>query len=92
MHFFDNKEHKAPHIHARYQDEEVVISIPDGVILSGKLTPAKLKLLQSHICKRSSAKIQDFKTVTAVMPYRLPEHQIIGTQVVEALIRRSELI
>ncbi len=49
LYFFDNKEHKAPHIHARYQDEEVVISIPDGVILSGKLTPAELKLVQAWI-------------------------------------------
>ena len=49
LYFFDNKEHKAPHIHARYQDEEVVISVPDGVILSGKLIPAKLKLVQAWI-------------------------------------------
>ena len=49
LYFFDNKEHKAPHIHVRYQDEEVVLSIPDGAILSGKLIPAKLKLVQAWI-------------------------------------------
>jgi len=32
-----------------YQDEEVVLSIPDGVILSGGLVPAKLKLVQAWI-------------------------------------------
>ena len=49
LYFLDTKEHKAPHIHAQYQDEEVVVSIPDGVVLSGKLTPAKLKLVQAWI-------------------------------------------
>ncbi|MBF0388090.1 MAG: DUF4160 domain-containing protein [Candidatus Omnitrophica bacterium] len=49
LYFLDSKEHKAAHIHARYQDEEVVVSIPDGVVLSGKLTPAKLKLVQAWI-------------------------------------------
>ena len=49
LYFLDNKEHKAPHIHARYQNEEIILSIPDGVILSGKLTPAKLKLVQAWI-------------------------------------------
>ncbi len=49
LYFFDTKEHKAPHIHARYQNEEVVLAIPDGVILSGKLSPAKLKLVQAWV-------------------------------------------
>ena len=49
LYFFDNKEHKTPHIHARYQNEEVVLSIPDGNILTGKLIPAKLKLVQAWI-------------------------------------------
>ena len=49
LYFFDKKEHKTPHIHARYQDEEVVLSIPDGKILIGKLKPAKLKLVQAWV-------------------------------------------
>ncbi len=49
LYFFDNKEHKAPHIHARYQDEEAVLSIPDGAVLTGKLNPAKLKLTQAWV-------------------------------------------
>ena len=49
LYFFDKKEHKTPHIHARYQDEEVVLSIPSGKILAGKLNPAKLKLVQAWI-------------------------------------------
>ncbi|MBI5023803.1 MAG: DUF4160 domain-containing protein [Candidatus Omnitrophica bacterium] len=49
LYFFDNKEHKMPHIHARYQDEEAVLGIPDGVVLAGKLNAQKLKLVQAWI-------------------------------------------
>ena len=49
LYFFDNKEHKAPHIHARYQNEEVVLAIPEGTVLTGKLNPSKLKLVQAWI-------------------------------------------
>ena len=49
LYFFDNKEHKMPHIHARYQDEEAVLGIPDGVVLAGKLNVQKLKLVQAWI-------------------------------------------
>ena len=45
MFFGDNRRHKKPHVHVEYQDLEAVISIPDGKILSGKLPPAKLKLV-----------------------------------------------
>ncbi|MDH3504867.1 MAG: DUF4160 domain-containing protein [Nitrospirota bacterium] len=37
MYFLDNKQHKIPHIHAKYQDHESVVSIPDGVTLEGSL-------------------------------------------------------
>lgn len=40
---------KTPHIHARYQNEEVVLSIPDGLVLTGKLNSSKLKLVQAWI-------------------------------------------
>ena len=33
MYFMDNKQHHLPHIHAKYQGEEVIISIPDGEVL-----------------------------------------------------------
>lgn len=49
MYYLDNRQHNIPHIHVRYQDEEAVISIPDGEILEGKLKPGKLKLVQAWI-------------------------------------------
>jgi len=41
MFFLDKKRHKRPHIHARYQDHEAVIGIPEGDVLEGSLPPAK---------------------------------------------------
>jgi hypothetical protein len=49
MYFIDTKRHSAPHIHVRYQDDEAVVSIPDGKVLDGALPPPKLKLVQAWI-------------------------------------------
>lgn len=38
MYYFDTRQHHRPHIHVKYQDEEVVLSIPDGEVLGGSLT------------------------------------------------------
>ncbi len=49
MYYLDNRRHHVPHIHVKYQDEEVVVSIPDGQVLEGKLKTNKLKLVQAWI-------------------------------------------
>ncbi len=49
MYFKDNKQHSVPHIHAKYQEYEVVVSIPEGDILEGSLPNPKMKLLQAWI-------------------------------------------
>jgi hypothetical protein len=49
MYYLDNQKHHMPHIHVRYQDEEVVLSIPDGEILEGKLKANKMKLVQAWL-------------------------------------------
>jgi hypothetical protein len=49
MYYFDDKKHKWPHIHARYNDQVAVLSIPEGDILSGSLPVNKLKLVQAWI-------------------------------------------
>jgi hypothetical protein len=45
MYFMDNRRHKRPHIHAKNQEHEVVLAIPDGEILEGSLPGNKLRLL-----------------------------------------------
>jgi len=49
MYFIDNKQRKVPHIHAKYQEHEAVVSIPDGETLEGSLPIPKMKLLQAWI-------------------------------------------
>ena len=41
MFYYDNKQHNTPHIHVSYQDFKAVYSIPEGILLEGKLPPAK---------------------------------------------------
>jgi len=49
MYFMDNKQHQMPHIHAKYQDYEIVLSIPNGEVLEGEIPKSKLKLLSAWI-------------------------------------------
>jgi hypothetical protein len=49
MYYLDNKQHSRPHIHVKCQDQEVVVSIPDGICLEGEIPSAKMKLLQAWI-------------------------------------------
>ena len=49
MYYLDNKQHHLPHIHVRYQDEEVIISIPDGNVIDGMIKQNKLKLVLAWV-------------------------------------------
>lgn len=49
MYFMDNRQHKTPHIHVRYQGQEVIVSIPDGLVLDGSIPSSKMKLLQAWV-------------------------------------------
>ena len=49
MYYFDNKQHKVPHIHVKYQGEEAVFSIPEGKILEGNMKTNKRKLVEAWI-------------------------------------------
>ena len=49
MYYIDNKRHKKPHIHIRYQGKETVLSIPEGNVLEGIIKSSKLKLVQAWI-------------------------------------------
>ena len=49
MFTLDNKKHHLPHIHARYQGDKAVLSIPAGELLAGSLPPKKLRMVQTWI-------------------------------------------
>ena len=49
MYFMDDRQHKLPHIHVKYQEDEVIVSIPEGGVLEGGIPASKMKLLQAWI-------------------------------------------
>lgn len=49
LYFVDNKQHAMPHIHVKYQDNEAVVSIPNGEVLEGHIPPNKMRLLLAWI-------------------------------------------
>lgn len=46
MYYFDDKMHNFAHIHAKYQENEAVIEIPEGHVLEGSLPSIKLNLFR----------------------------------------------
>ena len=49
MFYFDNKEHKLPHIHIEFSGYHAVVSIPEGNKLSGDFPANKMKLVAAWI-------------------------------------------
>jgi len=49
MFFKDIDKHHLPHIHAEYQGEIAIYSIPDGELLAGAISPQKEKLVVAWI-------------------------------------------
>ena len=72
MYFKDNERHHKPHIHARYQGQTVVVSIPDGEVLSGSIPNAKHKLLQAWIELHKDELMADWElAVSGEQPYKI---------------------
>ncbi len=72
MCFMDNKQHNLPHIHVKYQEHEVVVSIPDGGVLEGNIPSSKMKLLQAWIEIHKDELIADWAlAVSGEQPYKI---------------------
>lgn len=72
LYFVDNKQHKRPHVHARYQDHEAVVSIPEGKLLEGRLPPAKMRLLVAWIEIHQDELAADWElAVNGQQPYKI---------------------
>lgn len=61
MFYIDNKQHKLPHIHVKYNEHEAVYSIPDGTLLEGSLPSAKEKLVLAWIELRKEDLMADWQ-------------------------------
>ncbi len=65
MFYIDNKQHKLPHIHVKYNEHSAVYSIPEGGLLQGSLPSAKEKLVLAWIELRKEDLIADWQLAVA---------------------------
>ena len=61
MYFFDNRQHKIPHIHIKYQDFEAVFSILDAEMIAGDLPKKKMRIVQAWISIHQDELIADWE-------------------------------
>jgi hypothetical protein len=65
MFYGDNRQHHTPHIHAQYQGEEAVFSIPEGELLSGSLPSKKVLLVKAWIILHSEDLMANWELATS---------------------------
>ena len=72
MFFMDTDKHKLPHIHAEYQGDTAVYSIPDGKLLAGSILSKKGKLVVAWIEIHKDDLIADWAlAVTGKTPFKI---------------------
>jgi hypothetical protein len=60
MFFRDNRQHKLPHIHAAYQDDIAIFSIPDGEIIEDRMKNPQIRLVQAWITLHADELMADW--------------------------------
>ena len=61
-----------PHIHVSYQEQEVIVAIPDGDVIEGGIPSAKMKLLQAWIELHKDELMADWQlAVSGQLPYKI---------------------
>ncbi len=72
MYFKDNRQHNKPHIHARYQGDEAIFTIPDGELLEGNIPNSKMRLVQAWIELHKDELVANWElTVSGEQPYKI---------------------
>jgi hypothetical protein len=72
LYFLDNRQHHRPHIHAKYQEFEAVVSIPDGELLEGELPAPKMRLLLAWVEIHRDELMADWQlAVEGQQPYKI---------------------
>ena len=68
MYFFDNRQHKRPHIHGNTRAYEAVFSIPDGELLDGEMSAGKTRLVKAWIEIHRDELMADWELATQGQP------------------------
>ncbi|MGI9558779.1 MAG: DUF4160 domain-containing protein [Thermodesulfobacteriota bacterium] len=72
MYFKDNRKHDLPHIHVKYQGQEVVVSVPDGDVLEGGIPKPQMKLLQAWVELHKEELVADWDlAVSGQHPFKI---------------------
>jgi len=72
LYYVDNRRHRAPHIHVKYQESEVVLGLPDFDILEGSIPASKFKLVQPWIEIHRDELMADWDlAVSGQPPYKI---------------------
>ena len=72
LYFMDNKRHHKPHIHVTYQEQEAVISIPEGELLEGSIPANKMKLLLAWVEIHRDELMADWELASkGQLPYKI---------------------
>jgi hypothetical protein len=72
MYYLDTKQHKLPHIHVKYGENEGVYQIPEGTLLEGNLPLNKEKLLLAWIEIHKEDLMSNWRlAVTGVKVFRI---------------------
>ena len=64
MFYGDNKQHKLPHVHARYQGEKATFSIPSGELIDGNLKTPQIRLVQAWITLHADELMANWELAT----------------------------
>ena len=74
LYFFDNKQHKLPHLHVKYGSYELIIAIETGESLEGYLPNKQRKRAESHIAQnKQQLMLMWQKAVTGENPGKLDD-------------------
>ena len=72
LYFQDNRRHHHPHIHAKFQEDEAVIGIPEGEILEGSLPAGKMKMVLAWVEIHRDELMADWElAVAGQQPFRI---------------------
>ena len=72
MHFTDSKHLELPHLHARYLDDEVSVSISGGEILKGNFPEEKMEILQDWIKLHQEDLMSNWEMIASGLdPYKI---------------------
>ena len=67
--FMNYNDHEPPHFHARYQEQEITMEIPTGVV-QGKMSKRRLRLVQEWFKEHQAELMENWKRARKRQAFR----------------------